>query len=93
MSDTSDLSFLDSGQLLHHHSAEHCDVPCPFHQPSAHHMVTWPLNWRGDLGLLERICPDGIGHPDPDSLAYLETNGEQGLGIHGCDGCCRRPVE
>ncbi len=34
---------------------------------------------------LERTCAHGIGHPDPDSLAWLGCEG-----IHGCDGCCHR---
>jgi len=29
---------------------------------------------------MERECPDGIGHPDPD-----EINPNK---MHGCDGCC-----
>lgn len=42
-------------------------------------MLEWPLNWRGDRGLIERRCPHGIGHPDPDTV---------GDTVHGCDGCC-----
>lgn len=33
---------------------------------------------------MERICPHGVGHPDPDEID-LEVNAK---GIHGCDGCC-----
>lgn len=29
---------------------------------------------------MERICPHGVGHPDPD-----DTNPDT---VHGCDGCC-----
>jgi hypothetical protein len=45
-------------------------------------MKTWPLHWRYDRGILERICPHGVGHPDPDDKASASD------GIHGCDGCC-----
>lgn len=67
---------------------------CIFHNPSNHHMLAWDINVRLDRfgALAERICPHGIGHPDPDSLAYVEslhTRENRGYeGIHGCDGCC-----
>jgi hypothetical protein len=31
------------------------------------------------------------GHPDPDDVAYQESVGVRGVGLHSCDGCCRRP--
>lgn len=70
---------------------------CCFHNPSKHHMVDWQLNIRLDRGgLTERICPHGIGHPDPDSLEWLKRRAKVNKrgekvsdgGIHGCDGCC-----
>jgi len=73
------------------HPPERCTGQyCCIHNPSAHHMVTWPLNWRDDKGHMERICPHGIGHPDPDDMAYWERLGKplDLLSIHGCDGCC-----
>lgn len=66
---------------------------CVVHRPSAHHMRDWPLNWRGDRQLMERICPHGVGHPDPDSLAFHVRNGRKWQGNHGCDGCCAKPRE
>lgn len=81
-----DLSITGTGQILNYHPATVCEgSPCPLHQPSEHHMVAWALHWRGDRGLMERICEHGIGHPDPDSLAYLAGADD---GVHGCDGCC-----
>lgn len=53
---------------------------CCIHKPSNHHMVTWDQNWRPDAAFMERLCPHGIGHPDPD-----EINGPL---VHSCDGCC-----
>jgi hypothetical protein len=42
-----------------------------------------PQHYRDDTGLMERTCPHGIGHPDPDGA------GSPGyIGEHGCDGCC-----
>lgn len=65
---------------------------CSVHSPSDHGMRDFPTHWRSDRGLMERICPHGVGHPDPDHLSY--TRRTLGLdaayyeSIHGCDGCC-----
>jgi hypothetical protein len=73
---------------LHIHGASACAPPCPFHGPTDHHMRAWPMN-RRESGLIERICPQhGVGHPDPDSLAYWIALGRGYLAIHGCCGCC-----
>jgi hypothetical protein len=50
----------------------------------------WPRVLRAG-GLVERVCPHGVGHPDPDpdSVARLaESTGGAHHGVHGCDGCC-----
>lgn len=60
---------------------------CVFHNPSKHGMVDWPKVIRSSA-LVERTCPHGVGHPDPDSLAWLDSIGRSGYGVHGCDGCC-----
>ena len=37
----------------------------------------------------ERVCEHGIGHPDPDSLAWLYTQvPSYPWEDHPCDGCC-----
>lgn len=69
---------------------------CVVHNPSDHHMRSWPLNWRGDRGLIERICPaHGVGHPDPDHLAFTEqirgARAAEVESVHGCCGCCAPP--
>lgn len=74
------------------HAEKVCDpaFPCTIHRPSNHKMRDWPMNLR-ETGLVERMCPHGVGHPDPDSAWWLERHldHEQGTwGIHGCDGCC-----
>lgn len=62
---------------------------CVIHNPSEHHMRSWPLNWRADSGIMERICPEhGIGHPDPDEMTYQKRIGNSWAGVHGCCGCC-----
>lgn len=62
---------------------EHCTI----HNPSEHHMREWPINFRAADGFMnlstvtERICPCGVGHPDPD------CPGAAGY-VHACCGCC-----
>lgn len=75
---------------LNIHGPEMCNGnACPFHAPSDHSMVSWDTNVRLDkFGLVERLCEHGVGHPDPDSVAYYDSIGKTGMGIHGCDTCC-----
>lgn len=84
-------SFIDDrGVLWFVHSRYQCRVPCTFHRPSKHHMNLWPIVVR-ETTLVERICKHGVGHPDPDSLRYLERKHPRGMwGVHGCCGCCRK---
>lgn len=82
-----------TGQTLHPHSKDECELDhCVIHNPSDHSMNDFPTHWRWDRGLMERICPHGIGHPDPDHLAASRHfAGEEHAfyeGFHGCDGCC-----
>lgn len=65
--------------------------PCVLHHPSDHHMLNWPTMWRGDRRFMERTCPHGIGHPDPDDLAYQVSVGRGHITVHSCDGCCAPP--
>lgn len=95
-----DFTFIN-GTLVAVHALEACEgrgIPCCIHDPSDHHMLTWPMHWRGDTKVMERLCPHGIGHPDPDHMAYVtsleasvddDDSGDMSWqGIHGCDGCC-----
>lgn len=62
---------------------------CVFHNPSDHHMKEWKMVLRLDKeAIVERMCPHGIGHPDPDSMNFFSSIGKDYLGVHGCDGCC-----
>jgi hypothetical protein len=62
---------------------------CVIHNPSNHLMKDWPTHWRDDRFLMERICKHGVGHPDPDDLAFKKQMGyNDSEGIHGCCGCC-----
>lgn len=57
--------------------------PCAIHRMSDHAMRSFPQHWRGDRGIIERTCPHGIGHPDPD-LPFPADSHEW---LHSCDGC------
>lgn len=54
-------------------------------------MREWRPHWRNDRGILERICPHGLGHPDPDQAEYWNETGQEWQFVHGCDGCCADP--
>jgi hypothetical protein len=43
-----------------------------------------------ESGLVERLCVHGVGHPDPDSVAYFDRHEVRGIDVHGCDGCCTK---
>jgi hypothetical protein len=64
------------------------------HNPSDHAMRGFPTHFRMPMPWdikgphTERICPHGVGHPDPDDYEYWLSRG-QNYGVHGCDGCCR----
>lgn len=94
-----ELYITGTGQRIWVHNKEDCKgKTCVIHNPSAHHMRGWATNWRGDRSLMERVCSHGIGHPDPDDLAFKELRfKEDGRvytkyeSMHGCDGCCSKP--
>jgi len=74
-------------QKLLVHKRENCvGKICCIHKPTDHHMIDFPQNWRYDRGIMERICPCGVGHPDPDDFQIRHSLDN---GIHGCCGCCR----
>ena len=81
---------MDGTMLDGVHPADQCAGHCPLHSPSDHHMTAWRLLWRDDWGLFERICEHGVGHPDPDDVAFKRSRRREGFGVHGCDGCCWR---
>jgi hypothetical protein len=58
---------------------------CCIHNPSAHSMISFPQYFgrRGTV-FMERECPHGFFHPDPDdpkSKDWVERR-------HNCDSCC-----
>jgi hypothetical protein len=80
--------------LLAHDKSLCAGSVCPLHRRTKHFMRKWPQSWRDDRGMMERICPCGVGHPDPDHLTVVrELKGgkaAQTESVHGCCGCCRK---
>lgn len=85
--------FVDgNGREVRVHPAGTCaGQNCSIHNPSNHPLKEAPLNWRDDRKMMERICTHGVGHPDPDDVAYnvgVLGADEETYSTHGCDGCC-----
>ena len=74
-----------SREIITHDASKCAGRPCCVHRPSNHHMKDWPQIYREDIGVTERICPHGVGHPDPDQ----PWPADDWRWVHGCDGCCR----
>lgn len=87
---------LVGGERIFSHPRKDCvraNGYCSVHKPSPHHMSEWSQHFRADRALMERTCPHGVGHPDPDDLEYKRFMfGDEAAAwesVHGCDGCCR----
>jgi hypothetical protein len=76
------------------HDPAHCKGErCIWHNPTPQHSMSHLPFILRDSGLVERACPCGVGHPDPDSVDFmLRTTGEEHWGVHGCcrESCCQR---
>lgn len=60
----------------------------------ANPMHGWDLVTR-ETGLIEAMCPHGVGHPIPESSIHMDKKLKQAPGTwstHGCDGCCREKI-
>lgn len=83
------------GQRLLVHRRSSCTGACAIHNPSDHPLKDAKTFWRADRGIMERICEHGVGHPDPDGIAFImRTRGRKAArveSVHGCDGCCQTP--
>lgn len=82
----------NTNEVMYAHDPDDCaGEVCPLHRRTDHAMRRWPQHWRPDRGLMERICPHGVGHPDPDHLAamrVIDSKKAETDSVHGCDGCC-----
>lgn len=84
----SDLIALHDGRILTTHGEGECAGEWCCIKPSTHRLSRAPLNWRSDRRLMERMCPHGVGHPDPDGLEAMDSAVLWAEWLHGCDGCC-----
>jgi hypothetical protein len=66
--------------LLVHNTDKCVGEVCTIHNRSNHSMRSFPQHYRFDQRVMERTCPHGVGHPDPDDICKDLS--------HGCDGCC-----
>ena len=92
--DKLELAILVGGRRIYAHAESICVGQfCAIHRTSLHRMANFPQLWREDRALMERICPHGVGHPDPDHMKWYASchTAEEvwAEGVHGCDGCCR----
>lgn len=87
-------AYVGSGGQVH--SKEMCKASrkagapkgCVLHRPTLHKLTGAQQIMRSST-LIEDICAHGVGHPNPDSAAYLNWRDKaEHWGIHGCDGCC-----
>lgn len=89
---STDLYTDSTGREVRTHHKDKCaGQNCSIHNPSAHPLKNAPTVWRDDLKMMERICTHGVGHPDPDDVAYnvgILGKDENVYASHGCDGCC-----
>jgi hypothetical protein len=81
----------NSDHVIATHTIDKCrGRACAIHNRSDHTMRAWPQHWRGDRQLMERICPCGVGHPDPDHMSWIRSVDParaEWEGIHGCCEC------
>lgn len=83
------------GQLRQVHSIWECllwtpGAVCVVHNPMPGIWRGLALVWRDDKQIFERICPCGVGHPDPSQIPYWVVSHQHMKSIHGCCGemCC-----
>ncbi len=75
-----------NGPMLVHEPTVCGGEDCCIHNPSDHALRNAPLRWRGRV--MERICPCGNPHPDPDDVAWRLRAGRAAFVAHDCCGCC-----
>jgi len=78
---------LESGQVINTHEGSECFGQwCAIHHQMSGPWGQWPRYWRDDRGILERICPCGIGHPVAEMYDWAIAHGQGYELVHGCCG-------
>jgi len=86
------------------HEGADCSGACALHGPSAHWARGMPLRWsfeEGRGGRMERLCPHGVWHADPDDMAFRRRRGlprdwvwaDSACRGCGCGCACEEPAE
>ena len=76
---------LESGQMISTHTRDQCFGEwCAIHKPQPGPWETWPRLWRDDRGIMERICPCGVGHPVAEMYEWAIEYGRGYDLVHGC---------
>lgn len=76
---------LEDGTILRnvHHPIRCAGTTCSIHRPSQHSMSAYPRTWQ--YGVVCRICPHGVVHPDPDAMAWRARVSDGPVwGVHEC---------
>lgn len=63
---------------------------CVIHNPtkdSVMNIEKWDYWWDG---IMYRVCPHALIHPDVDSANFHSRNGDEDILTHVCDKCCER---
>lgn len=80
---------LESGQVLNTHAVDECaGTWCAIHKPQPGPWQEWPRMWREDRGIMERVCPHGVGHPIAEMYDWAIENNRGFDLIHGCCAEC-----
>lgn len=76
---------IESGQVVATHLQEQCFGEwCAIHHPQPGPWGEWPRLWREDRGIMERICPCGVGHPVAEMYDWAIESGRGFELVHGC---------
>jgi hypothetical protein len=83
-------SHVMDGMRVLTHAKERCQGRnCVIHNPSDHHMRGWEKRFHQPSQQTIRVCKHGLGHPDPDDVAYWQQIAHRRISTkHECDGCC-----
>jgi hypothetical protein len=84
---------LESGQSLQTHPRTAClGTWCCIHAQMPGPWSAWPRLWREDMGIMERVCPCGVGHPVAEMYEHAIFLNREYMLVHGCCGCPCSPA-
>lgn len=73
------------GQVIVTHAQWSCIGDfCVVHRPMPGPWQDWPTRWRQDRGIMERVCPCGVGHPASEEYQWGGDMEHGCCGVHTC---------